>query len=217
MNLSNFFPFWNQIDNLLKIKLENAISERHVPNGTILHNGFSDCLGLVLIKHGQLRAFISSDEGREITLYRLFEHDICLFTASCMMQSIQFDIFIEVEKDTELFIIPPNIYKSIMEQSAIVANYTNEIMASRFSEVMWLIEQIMWKSFDKRLAKFLYEESILEGTLQLKITHEKIANHLGTAREVVTRMLKYFQNEDLVSLSRGIIEIKDLKQLESRM
>lgn len=217
MKLSNYFPFWNKIDKSLQVKLENAISERHVPNGTILHNGSSDCLGLVLIKHGQLRAFISSDEGREITLYRLFEHDICLFTASCMMQSIQFDIFIEAEKDTELFIIPPNIYKSIMEQSAIVANYTNEIMASRFSEVMWLIEQIMWKSFDKRLAKFLYEESILEGTLQLKITHEKIANHLGTAREVVTRMLRYFQNENLVSLSRGIIAIKDLKQLENRI
>ena len=88
-------------------------------------------------------------------------------------------------------------------------------MASRFSEVMWLIEQIMWKSFDKRLAAFLLEESTLENTTVLKITHEKIANHMGTAREVVTRMLKYFQNEGLVKLTRGAVELADEKGLRA--
>ena len=101
-----------------------------------------------------------------------------------------------------------------MDNSLAVSNYTNELMATRFSEVMWLIEQIMWKSFDKRLASFLIEESNLEGSLSLKITHEKIANHLGTAREVVTRMLKYFQSEGMVSLTRGSIEITDIRKLE---
>ena len=101
-----------------------------------------------------------------------------------------------------------------MEESAPAANYTNQIMASRFSEVMWLIEQIMWKSFDRRLAAFLLEESALEDSRVLKITHEKIANHMGTAREVVTRMLRYFQNEGMVQLSRGTIEITDSGRLE---
>ena len=87
-------------------------------------------------------------------------------------------------------------------------------MAGRFSEVMWLLEQIMWKSFDKRLAEFLVNESVLEGTLCLKLTHEMIGNHLGTAREVVTRMLRYFQSEGLVRLSRGTVEITDSPRLE---
>src|SRR5699024_10053988 len=104
-----------------------------------------DCLGLLLIQSGQLRAFILSDEGREITIYRLLDMDICLFSASCMMHSIQFEITIEAEKDTDFWIIPADVYKEIMEQSAPLANYTNEIMAARFSEVMWLIEQILWK------------------------------------------------------------------------
>ena len=130
------------------------------------------------------------------------------------MRSIQFDIAIEAEKDSEIWIIPPDIYKKIMEESAPAANYTNQIMASRFSEVMWLIEQIMWKSFDRRLAAFLLEESALEDSRVLKITHEKIANHMGTAREVVTRMLRYFQNEGMVQLSRGTIEITDSGRLE---
>ena len=132
-----------------------------------------------------------------------------------MMRSIQFEVTIEAEKDTELWVIPAEIYKTIMEESAPVANYTNELMATRFSEVMWLMEQVMWKSFDKRLAKFLVEESLLEGTPLLKITHEKIANHMGTAREVVTRMLRYFQNEGLVTLTRGTVELTDIKGLRT--
>ena len=159
-------------------------------------------------------AYILSDEGREITLYRLFDRDICLFSASCMMRSIQFEMMIEAEKDTELWIVPAEIYQSIMQESAPVSNFTNEIMASRFSEVMWLMEQIMWKSFDKRLAEFLLEECSLEETNTLKITHETIANHLGTAREVVTRMLRYFQSEGMVKLARGTVEICEERRLQ---
>ena len=114
---------------------------------------------------------------------------------------------IEAEKDTELWVIPAEIYKALMEESLPVSNYTNEIMAARISEVMWLIEQILWKSLDRRLAAFLLDEAVLEESSTLKITHEMIANHLGTAREVITRMLRYFQNEGIVKLRRGEIEI----------
>ncbi len=169
----------------------------------------------MLVQTGLLRAYISSDEGREITIYRLFDRDLCLFSASCMMRSIQFEITIEAEKDSTFLLIPPEIYKGLMEESAPLANFTNEIMATRFSEVMWLMEQIMWKSFDKRLAGFLLEEAAIEGSDVLKTTHETIGNHLGNPREVVTRMLKYFQNEGMVKLSRGTIEITDRKKLSS--
>ena len=130
------------------------------------------------------------------------------------MPDIQFNIVVEAEKDTQMWIIPPCLYKELMQESAAVANYSNQLISSRFSEVMWLMEQIMWKSFDKRLAGFLLEECALESSEVLKITHEKIANHMGTAREVVTRMLRYFQSEGMVKLTRGTIEITDSKKLE---
>ena len=215
MDFADYFPVWDKLTPVQRDKISRSAIRRNVKKGTLLHNGSMDCLGLLLIRSGQLRAYIFSDEGREITIYRLFERDICLFSASCMMQSIQFDIAIEAEKDSEIWIIPPDIYKKIMEESAPAANYTNQIMASRFSEVMWLIEQVMWKSVDKRLAGFLLEEANLEGGSVLKITHDKIAAHLGTAREVVTRMLRYFQSEGMVSLARGTVEITDPKRLES--
>ena len=129
---------------------------------------------------------------------------------SSMMRSIQFDVVIEAEKDTELWVVPAETYKQLMDESAPLSNITNEAMATRFSDVMWLVEQIMWKSFDKRLAAFLLEEASIEGTNELKTTHEII----GNPREVVTRMLRYFQNEGMVKLSRGTIEITDQKKLE---
>jgi len=214
MSFSEYFPVWSKLTEQQRAMIQSNLISRSVEKGTLLHNGSMDCTGLFLIKSGQLRAYILSDEGREVTIYRLFERDLCLFSASCMMNSLQFDITIEAEKDSELWVIPVEIYKSIMEQSAPVANFTNEIMASRFSEVMWLIEQIMWKSLDKRVAAFLLEETALEQSSQLKITHEVIANHLGTHREVITRMLKYFQNEGMVRLSRGTIDVTDTSALE---
>ena len=213
MSFEHFFPVWDQLNMTQKNRILDSLIERQIKKGTMIHNGSMDCTGLLLVKHGQLRAYILSDEGREITLYRLFDRDMCLFSASCIMRSIQFDVAIEAEKDTGLWIIPAELYKNIMEESAAVANYTNELMASRFSDVMWLMEQIMWKSFDKRLAAFLLEESTLEGDSTLKLTHEIIANHLGTAREVVTRMLRYFQSEGLVKLTRGTVEITNEEKL----
>lgn len=215
MELQDYFPMWNQLTKLQQNKLQGSLITKKAEKGTLLHNGSLDCTGLLLIKSGQLRTYILSEEGREITLYRLFDRDICLFSASCIMQSIQFEVFIEAEKDTELFIIPPGIYKSLMEESAAIANYTNELMASRFSDVMWLIEQIMWKSLDKRVAAFLLEESSIEDTDELKITHETIAKHLGTHREVITRMLRYFQNETMVQLSRGTITLSNKEKLQA--
>ncbi len=215
MTLAEYFPMWEKLSSTQKERLTNSARPTAVKKGTILQNGSMECLGLLLIQSGLLRAYISSDEGREITIYRLFERDMCLFSASCMMRSIQFEITIEAEKDSTFLLIPPELYKGIMEESAPLANFTNEIMATRFSEVMWLMEQVMWKSFDKRLAGFLLEEAAIEGTDVLKTTHETIGNHLGNPREVVTRMLKYFQNEGLVKLSRGTIEIVNLRKLQA--
>jgi CRP/FNR family transcriptional regulator len=140
--------------------------------------------------------------------------DICLFSASCVMRNMQFDVFIEAEKDSEIWVIPACLYQNLMDESLAIANYSHNLITNHFSEVMWLMEQIMWKSFDKRLAKFLLEESRLEGTDSLKITHEKIANHMGTAREVVTRMLRYFQSEGMVKLTRGTVDIVNVQKLK---
>lgn len=213
MELEQYFPFWNKLSHEQQQRLESSTNRRQYPAGTIVHSGRHDCLGLLLILSGQLRVYIITEEGKELTLYRLFDRDICLFTASCIMNSIQFDVTISADQDTTVLHIPPDVYKQCMQESAPASNYINELMASRFSDVMWILDQVLSKKLDTRLAAFLIEESELSGRSKLVMTHEQIANHLGSAREVISRMLKYMQNEGLVALGRGSITLVDIPEL----
>ena len=211
MNIEYCLPFFDRLTSEQQERIRAVSQFHHVKAGTILHDGSPECMGLILVTGGQLRAYMLSEEGREVTICRFFERDICLF--SCVMPNMQFDIFIAAEKDCELIIIPACLYKNLMEESLPIASYSCNLISSHFSELMWLMEQIMWKKFDARLARFLLEESALENSSILVTTHDKIANHMGTAREVVTRMLRYFQSEGMVKLTRGSIELLNQKRL----
>ena len=213
MKFQEYLPVWEKLSKAQQDRILGRLTERTVKKGEELHGEASGCTGLLLVKSGQLRTYILSEEGREITLYRLFDRDICLFSASCMMKNIQFEVTVEAETEAAVRIIPPSAFRGVMEESAAMANYVNELMAGRLSDVVWLMEQVMWKSMDKRLAAFLLEEAAIEGTRALKITHETIANHLGSHREVVTRMLRYFQSEGMVRLSRGMVQLLDEEKL----
>lgn len=213
MELQDFFTgFWQNLTPQEQNMLESATVRRTYKPGEILHQG-GNCDSLYAVIRGQLRVYMMSGEGRQVTLYRLFERDFCLFSASCIMADIQFDVTVEAEKETEVYALPAAVYQQLMQQKAEVAQFTMQIMASRFTEVMWRMDQILFKKLDTRLAAFLLEESQIEGSLSLHLTHEKIAAHLGTAREVVTRLLKYLQSEGIIKVSRGEILILDEKKL----
>lgn len=214
MRFENHFSIWDQLEPHQQRLLLDSLTYQAVKKGTFLRGGSAVCSGLVLIRSGQLRALVYSEDGREITIYRLFDGDLCLFCAPCVIPSIQFEVTIQAEKDTEFWRIPSEVYQSLMAQSTAVSNYTNQLMASRFTEVMSRVEQFMWKSMDKRVAAFLLQEASIEGTCELRITHETIANHLGSHREVITRTLRAFQNAGMVKLSRGLVTILDRDKLQ---
>lgn len=214
MKIEEMLPFWKKLTREQQNRLKTSSKEITYKKGDVLHAGSSDCSGLFLVTAGQLRSYIISEGGKEITLYRLFERDICIFSASCIMKNISFDIFVEAEKDTTVFRIPSKVYSEMQEESLAVSEYTNEILASRMSDVMWIMEQVLFMSFDKRLAIFLLEQSAIEGSDTFKMTQETMARHLGSAREVVSRMLKYFADEGLVTASRGSITLLDREGLE---
>ena len=215
MEFAEYLSFWNKLTEQQQQAISEVIEFRKVEKGTRIHDSSEECIGLVIVRSGQLRAYILSEDGREITINRLFEYDVSLLSASCVMPDMQFNVMIEAEKDTEFWSIPACMFKNLVDESLVVSNYSRNLLSSNFSDLMWLMEQIMWKSFDKRLAEFLLEEASIEENEELKITHEKIANHLGTAREVVTRMLRYFQSEGMVKLTRGTISITDEKKLKN--
>lgn len=212
---SNIFPFWKHLNENERILLCKNISMANFSKGENIHGANSGCTGGILIKSGCVRVYILSDEGKEVTLYRLYPGDVCMLSASCVISSITFDVFVDAEEDTTCYIINGKAFAEIANRNVYVENFALNIATTHFSDVIWVMQQILFMSFDKRLAIFLYDEMSKTGSMQIKLTHEQIAKYIGSAREVVSRMLKYFASEGIVEISRGGIRIIDKKRLQS--
>ncbi len=211
--ISSRLDFW---DNLSKSEinlLENNIANVSYKKGFNLHSSDSECLGVLLIKSGELRVYILSEDGREVTLYRLSSSDVCVLSASCILNSITFDVHIDAEIDTDAYLINIGAFSKLSSHNIYVENFAYKNTIERFSDVMWAMEQILFMSFDKRLAIFLFDEITKTNSLKLNITQEQIAKYIGSAREVVSRMLKVFQSEGILEQSRGSIHILDKEKL----
>ena len=205
MNRFENFPFYGELTEKEKTAYAGAVRKRTFLRGETVHRG--DCAGLIFVLGGRLRVYTVSEEGREITLYRLTEGDTCLLSASCMLENISFDVFVTAETDCELLLMPAAAFKELSDTSLPAAKFANALMAERFSGAMWVLDEVLNKKFDARLAALLLRERELCGSDELKITHEQLAAHLGSVREAVSRMLKYFEEDGLVRLSRGGLRI----------
>ena len=208
------FPFWDDLNEIEKETFLNSSQYISFRKGTNIHNG-NECTGIILIRTGSLRLYILSDEGKEITLYRLFPGEMCMLSASCVLNNITFDVFVDAEENSECIVVGGCAYASLSERCDAAKIFALETALARFSDVMWVMQQILFMSMDKRLAIFLLDEISKSGTDTVRLTHEQIAKYMGSAREVVTRMLKYFSSEGIVELSRGGIKITDVKRLRS--
>lgn len=208
------FPFWEKLHSDEKEQLLTGAAHKEYAKGSMVHSANEECLGLILVEQGRLRVYIESEEGRDITLYRLEEGDICTLSASCFMSEITFEVMIEAESDSSIAVINTGVFKRIAAENIYVENYMYKQTTARFSDVMWTMQQILFLSFDKRLALFLLDEIAKGDGDTLTMTHEQIAKYIGSAREVVSRMLKYFEEEGYVKLSRGKIQILDEDALE---
>lgn len=212
--LQSTLYFWDKINKSQKSKIiENTISIKYL-KGENIYNPNKECLGIILIKKGELRTYILSEDGKEITLFRLNDNDICILSSSCILKNITFDVYIDCEKETEVLLINSATFSELITESVYIENFILRNTVDKFSNVMWTIEQILFMKLDTRLAIFLLDESIKLNTTRIKITHEQIGKYIGSAREVVSRMLKYFEQENIVSLSRGTIEIVDKDKLK---
>jgi len=208
--------FWDKLNENQKSFVLDHIVPAQYQKGSMIHSGENDCIGVLLIKKGELRVYILSDEGKDITLFRLRDGEVCILSASCILQNITFDVHIDAEVDSDVLLIDANLYQQLCKQNIYAESFTDKLVIDRFSDVMWAMEQILFMSFDKRLAIFLSDEITRTQSELIELTHEQIAKYIGSAREVVSRMLKYFAQEGIVELSRGgvrVINKKKLKQL----
>lgn len=207
--LEKNLPYWKNLTDEEERLLINSFKKVKYNRGDHLHSAGKECLGHLVVKEGELRAYMLSEEGRDITLFRLPEGESCVLSASCILSNITFEVLIDAEQDAEIYLLNVGTFNKLTQENIYVENYMYKKAADRFSDVMWAMEQILFMSFDKRLAVFLYDEMVKTKSNKIKLTHEQIAKYIGSAREVVSRMLKSFETHGILKLSRGTIEIVD--------
>lgn len=208
-------PFWKLLtDSEKELVRQNAVI-RLYKKGTRVYSSERECLGMLFVMQGEMRTYLLSEEGREVTLFRIYPNDLCVLSASCVISQISFDTQMSAQKDTEALIIPPNIVLLLKEKNLSVRCFLYELATKRFSDVMWAMQQILFKRLDQRLALFLMQESQRLGTDTIHMTHEQIAQQISSAREAVARMLKQFSEDGLVELKRGAIRLLDQKGLKA--
>lgn len=207
-----FFDFWDKLEPKYQDFLCEKMYEMTYDAGENIHNGDQMCIGVLFVQQGSLRVYIMSEEGKEVTLYRVEEGETCVLSASCVLQEVTFDVHVDSVTETKVWVLPAGAFGDLIERNIYFENYQNKLKAQRLSDVMWTMQQILFFSFDKRLAIFLYDELVKNGSV-ITYSHFEIAKYLGSAREVVSRMLKYFEREGVLTVSRKEIVITDKKKL----
>lgn len=213
--LERLFPIWDKLSDQQRAQLVAATQPRSFAAGAHVHNGTEDCIGVLLVARGTLRVYSLSEEGREITLFRVGRGEACMLSAACVMPLVTFDVFIDAQTAVDVLVISASAFQSIVDANPYAEAFAYKQMTERFSEVMWVMQQVLFVSFDKRLATYLLTEAKAQGGPIIAATHDRIARDMGSAREVVSRMLKYFEREGLVRLDRGTITLLDEAQLRA--
>lgn len=206
-------PFWYKLSENAQEKFCANLKPQKYHRGERIHGG-RNCKGVIFIERGSLRVYMLSEGGRDITLYRLYQGDVCMLSASCVLPEITFDVFVDAEEDCDCYVIPGTVFAEIADRDMNLKLFAYETALTRFSEVMWVIQQIHFMKIDQRLAVFLWDELMRTGNDLIPLTQEQIAKYMSSAREVVSRMLKYFANESIVKIFRKGVMIIDKKRLK---
>ena len=206
------FPFGEKISDADREYICQNSYDVTYPKGRNIHDG-GECSGVIFVRSGSLRLYMMSEEGKDITLYRLHKGDLCMLSASCVLDAITFEVFVDAEQDSRCCVVSGPAFAAVAERNPEIRIFALETAVSRFSDVMWVMQQVLFMSMDRRLAIFLSDESVRTGSDTIALTHEQIARYMGSAREVVSRMLKYFASEGIVEVSRGGVTILDKKRL----
>lgn len=216
-DLGSLFPFWEKLTMAEQVVIQNAVYTETYSKGMLMHRTEDSCKGLMTVLSGQLRTYILSEEGREVTLFRVNAEEVCVLSASCLMDTITFDVLIEATEDTEVLVLPAAILNQVVQKNPYMELFLYKSATEKFSDVMWTMQQILFLKIDQRVAQFLWDEMIQKSNMTLSLTHDEVARYIGSAREVVTKVLKYMVKEQVLELKRGTIIILDKEKLREYM
>ena len=207
-------PYWEHLTESEKKQAESAAYVRHYEPGEQLYGPDVECVGMIHILKGKTRAYLLSDEGREVTLFHVVENDNCIISASCVLAQINFESHMEASEPSEILIVPVNLFGEFCENNIYVRCFAYELATTRFSTVVAAMEQTMFSRLDRRLASFLLETYKETGDPEIRMTQEQMAWQVNSVRETVGRMLKRFSDEKILRIARSSVLLTDIGKLE---
>ena len=207
----SFYPYLSPEE---KDRLDRSVQRLSCRKGQVVHRHGDSCVGLIFVSKGRLAFSILSEEGREITVFRVEKGASCSLSAACVLQSLDFESHITAEVASEIVILPAAVLSQLMNQNPDVERLVYKQAVNQYSSVLRTMQQIIFLSLEKRLATFLLEECQRRRSPSFSCTHEQIARYIGSSREVVTRMLNQFAGRGIVTLGRGTVTVLDPDALE---
>lgn len=206
----NAFPHLMELAAADRARMLDAMNAGFYPAGTVMIEQGRRCRGAALVLSGVIRVYKISAEGREITLYRVGGGETCVLAISCLLGGVDYPVIAEVEEDAEVILLPIDLLREAMQKSEPWQRFIFAAMAEVMMKVLTVLDEVAFRSMDARLASRLLQC----GADRVEATHEQLAADIGTAREVVSRLLKELENRKLVQLRRGAVEIRNRKGLE---
>ena len=207
-------PFWNNLVDEERTHLLSGTVLRTYKKDSYIYGMTDACLGMIYVQRGSIRVYITNEEGREITLFHIGSRECCIMSASCVITGISLDVQLYAEEETEILAIHSGMVQKLMDSNIYVRCFAYELATKRFSDVVWVMQEILFAGFDVRMARFLLSVYEKTGEKKIQMTQEAIAKEVNSAREVVARMLKQFASDELIELNRGAILIKDFEGLK---
>ncbi|RMF17759.1 MAG: Crp/Fnr family transcriptional regulator [Gammaproteobacteria bacterium] len=200
--LESTYPTLKTLPPALRQAVSSQAQWQHIPAGVTLFEPGTSCPGLALVTAGSIRVSKLSESGRKLVLYRVRPGDTCVVTTGCLLQGQHYDAFGETEADVDAVALPSPLFNQLLDQAPPFRTLIFSQFAQRLESLMMLVDEIAFHKLDIRLARWL---AVRSGTLNM--THQQIADELGSVRELVTRVLKQFADEGWIRLGRGRIDV----------
>lgn len=199
-------PFLQELPPAALSDFENLMITKDFEQGVSIYSEGDRCIYMAFVLSGSVRIYKASEGTREITLYRIGPGQSCILTTSCLLSDRRFSAQSITEENSTIILIPSEIFIDWFNRYDAWRQYVFNLLSSRLTEVMDVVEEVVFRRLDTRIAEYLYNK-YLPDNLSLKITHAEIASELGTSREVVSRIMKDFERLGILTQQRGIISL----------
>ena len=211
------YSFWEHLSEKEREMLQEQVRWNTYEEGQLVTDTGRDCLGIILVCKGILRANLVSEDGKEATVCRIHAGELCVISASCLLPALPFDIQIDAETVSEVYLIPTSVLREITEKNLYLENFIYKRINENFSDIIAAIEKILFASLEQRLVDFLLDEAAGEEDGKIYMTQEQIAKAIGSAREAVGRTLKVLVKDGCVKLFRGGVQVINRKELYKKI